>query len=101
MLAFVTAVTPLNSVGMDDIGCRVFDCTAKKASEPSPKCGSQNLCSRMRSNPLSQPFPSEGDRAADGAAVCLSRGCPLTPALSPSEGERESGGAVGSAMAST
>src|SRR5206468_10097951 len=38
--------------------------------------------------------------AADVAAVRVSGGSPLTPALSPSEGERESGGAVGCAMAS-
>ncbi len=64
---------------------------------------SQNLCSRAHSNLSPQPFPSEGERKskADFAANRLSRGYPLTPALSPSEGERESGGADGSAMAST
>ena len=69
----------------------------------STKRGHLNICAAVCAKPSSQPFPSEGKResATDVAAVRLSRGCPLTPTLSPSEGERESGGAVESAMAST
>jgi len=55
----------------------------------------------MISNPSPQPFPSEveKDSAADVAAIRLPRGCPLLPALSPSEVERESGPAVGNLSA--
>src|SRR6266540_744767 len=56
---------------------------------------------RTQSGEAANPFPPRGSgSAADIAAVGLVTRLPPHPGLLPSEGERESGGAVGSAMAS-